>query len=525
MLYRLLFTLLTFFLLATSARAGSGDLQPAATTDFFERTQAFMSTHVADGRIDYAAVKNDGALSELIAEIGSVDLTPLSGSVRKAYLINAYNLLVIDRAAMNYPLKSVLDLKGFFDRQLHTVGGKQLTLNQLEKDQLLAEFKDARLHFVLVCGALGCPPLTNFAYRPDQLEQQLEQQTKLALNDPTFIRVGPENVALSQIFEWYATDFGQNNQEVIAFINRYRTEALAADAKISYYSYDWSLNQKIGRSPLNELAEESPATTPPGGNNAARYVVSAAMPVGSYEIKIFNNLYSQDDRNERSSFFTSTTSVLYGVANRINLGFDFRYRRVRYDQAGTASNFAVFGSEGATFSRTAVTGFGPKFRIAPFTKLPNFSIQSVYLLPIADDPSGAASQGEGRFVDFDGATWFTQIFNDFPIGTNFSFFGEVDVLLEDIGSREKGRINRFSTPVTGIFSYFPNPKTTLYGLASYSPFWEETYAYFYQLGLGFKYQFTPKFELELLTTAFDNTYLSSVNGNAGTVNFGLRFNL
>jgi hypothetical protein len=162
-------------------------------------------------------------------------------------------------------------------------------------------------------------------------------------------------------------------------------------------------------------------------------------------------------------------------------------------------------------------------RIAPFGNLPNFSIQSAFWLPVADDLTGA--ENGGRFTDFGGPIWFTQLFNDFPVGRNFTLFTELDVVLEDIGKEENGRINRFSTPVTGIVSYFPTPKTTIYGLASYSPYWQEDFDYFYQLGAGFKYQFTPKFELELLATAFDNKFLNSVNGNAGTVNLGLRFNL
>ncbi|MEM9929134.1 MAG: hypothetical protein AAF840_04910, partial [Bacteroidota bacterium] len=143
-------------------------------------------------------------------------------------------------------------------------------------------------------------------------------------------------------------------------------------------------------------------------------------------------------------------------------------------------------------------------------------------IPLADNLEG----GDGsRFTDWNNPTWFTQVFNDFSIGSNFSFFTEVDLVWEDIGNTEEGSLNRFSTPITGIFSYFPTPKTTLYGLASYSPFWQENFDYFYQLGAGAKYQFTPKFELELLATAFDNQFLNSVNGNAGTVNLGLRFNL
>ena len=500
---------------------GLGSTLSAGTpAEFFDATDALLSRYVKGGRVDYAGLKASGALNPLVEDIAAADLATLRGNERKAYLINAYNLLVIDQALANYPLKSVLDVNGFFDGKKQTIGGRSLTLNQLEKDLLLKEFNDPRLHFVLVCGANGCPPITDFAYQPNGLDAQLERQTRAALNDAAFIQVTGNDVALSQIFEWYAGDFGGSKARVLGYINGYRTTALPTDARVSYYTYDWSLNTTTGRAAV-ELPATGGSAPATGGNNASRYVVSSTIPRGSFEVKIFNNLYSQEAAGERSSFFTSSTSVLYGLTDRFNIGFDFRYRRVRYDEAGTASNFDVF-SDGGSFSRAAITGFGPKVRIAPFNQLPNFSVQSALWLPVADNLSGAEG---GRFTDFDGPTWFTQVFNDFPIGNNFSFFGEVDVLFEDLGDREAGRINRFSTPVTGIFSYFPTPKTTLYGLASYSPYWQEDFDYFYQIGAGAKYQFTPRLELEMLVTAFQNEFISNADGQAGTVNFGLRFNL
>ncbi|MEM8585036.1 MAG: DUF547 domain-containing protein [Bacteroidota bacterium] len=500
---------------------GLSSLLATTPEAFFDKTSSFFERSVIGGKIDYAALKASGEISPLIDDIANIQLSELSNIEREAFLINAYNLLVINQVLDNYPLNSVLDVPGFFDRNKVNVGGQRLTLNQLEKDLLLKEYKDPRLHFALVCGALGCPPITDFAYRPEQLDDQLDRQTQLAVNDPSFIRINGSGVGLSQIFNWYASDFGGSKDQVITFINRYRETNLPASANLSYYTYDWTLNASRGRGSIEFDQGISPP--PGGGNNAARYVVSAAIPQGTFEFKIFNNLYSQEAFGERSSFFTSWISALYGASDRFNIGFDLRYRRVRYDEAGTASNFDVFSNNGGSFFRSAVTGFGPKVRIAPFENLPNFSIQSALWLPVAEDPTGASS--DGRFVDFGGPTWFTQIFNDFPIGTNFSFFAEVDVFLEDIGAEAAGRINRLSTPLTGIFSYFPNPKTTLYGLASYSPYWQEVFDYFYQLGGGIKYQFTPKFELELLATAFDSQLLNSVNGNAGTVNMGLRFNL
>jgi hypothetical protein len=536
-------TLLAFSAMLTAAN--TDDPQG----DFISDTDALLKRYVKQGRVDYVGLKASNDLDPLIQKVATVDLSVLKGNDKKAFLINAYNLLVIKQVLENYPLKSVLDVNGFFDGKKQNVGGRKLTLNQLEKDLLLKEFNDARLHFVLVCGALGCPPITNFAYTPAKLEAQLSKQTKLALNDPAFLRVNGDKAELSKIFEWYASDFGGSKSAVLSFINKYRDEAVPTSAKVSYYTYDWTLNKVSGRASaaqkekmeavgamekealadgtevrgdkymeekMNLDQQRAIPNSGGGGNNAARYVVSSTIPVGSAEIKIFNNLYSQEAAGERSSFFTASVSALYGVINRLNVGIDLRYRRVRYDEVGAASNFAVL-SDGGTFSRTVISGFGPKVRFAPFNNLPNFSIQSALWIPLANNLEGG--QG-GRFTDWDLPTWFTQVFNDFPIGDYFSVFAEVDFVLEDIGD-----VNRFSTPVTGIMSYFPTPKATLYGLASYSPFWQEEYDFFYQLGAGAKYQFTPKFEVELLATAFDNSYLQSVDGNAGTVNLGIRVNL
>ena len=66
---------------------------------------------------------------------------------------------------------------------------------------------------------------------------------------------------------------------------------------------------------------------------------------------------------------------------------------------------------------------------------------------------------------------------------------------------------------------------TLYTLGSYSPFWQDTFDYFTQLGLGFKYQFTPNFELELLITDFSNRDLNATGGQANTYNMGIRVNI
>lgn len=507
--------LFAFFALHVSLSATSID-------DFFNASDQFFSTYVIDGAVDYQAIQhNSTSLDHLIEEVAQQNLDGLNSTNRKAFLINAYNLLVIAQIVDNLPLKSPLDVAGFFDSKRFTIAGETLTLNQLEKKKLLSAFGDPRFHFVLVCGAQGCPPIIDEAYLPATLEQQMERQTRLALNDNNFIRVNGTGVGLSQIFEWYAGDFGGSKQSAVAYINKYRSTPLPS-AKVSFYTYNWTLNQAIAsRSAIEAL----PAN---GSNNEARYVVSAAIPKGSFEIKGFSNLYTQrtglldgETVGERATFYTQNLSVLYGVNNRLNVGVDAKYRQVSFG-AGDDSRFAVFNLEQTQATRQGLTGFGPKVRFAPSTALPNFSIQSTYWVAIGTDLAG---NNERPFIDFNGDVWFTQIFNDFSIGQNFSLFTELDILLEDIGASEDGHINRFSTPVQTIFSYFPNAKTTFYVLGSYSPYWQSDFDYFYQYGAGVKYQLNPRLEVELLHTQFRNQFILDTNGGASTLNLGVRISV
>lgn len=174
-----------------------------------------------------------------------MNLQGSSSDSKKAFFINAYNLLVIQAVINQYPVKSVMDKPGFFDKTIHLVAGEKLTLNDLEKKKLLQPYQDARLHFVLACAAVSCPLLANFAYTPNDLNNQLTTRTGLALNNNSFIRVSKKDqkVQVSKIFDWYKTDFTGNNQPVLTFINTYRTDKIPANYQVSYYEYDWALNK------------------------------------------------------------------------------------------------------------------------------------------------------------------------------------------------------------------------------------------------------------------------------------------
>ena len=221
-------------------------LHPAAksqiSTTFFEHAHRFLNTHVQGDLFDYQAASEDDQLQHLISQIANADLSNENELTKQAFYINAYNLLVIHAAIQAQPTSSVLKVKGFFDDHKHVVAGEKLTLNELEKERLFKLRNDARFHFVLVCGAMGCPPLANFAYTPDELEKQLDNRTMHALNDPNFIRFKGKEVKLSKIFEWYAQDFGNTQTKIIDYINQYRLQKLPKGVRVGYYEYDWTIN-------------------------------------------------------------------------------------------------------------------------------------------------------------------------------------------------------------------------------------------------------------------------------------------
>ncbi|SHG49075.1 DUF547 domain-containing protein [Flagellimonas flava] len=212
---------------------------------FFNKADTFFATYVKDGRVAYQAINSNPAeLDELLQMAEGISAPKSEAKSFQAFWINAYNLAVIKGIVNNYPIKSPLDKAGFFDKITYDLGGKSITLNDIENKVLRGNFpKEARFHFVLVCAGLGCPPIISNAYTPANLEAQLQRQTELSLNDPDFVQIKGKKVNFSQIFEWYKGDFTQDGKSLVDFVNTYRKEKIDPKARVGYYPYNWSLNE------------------------------------------------------------------------------------------------------------------------------------------------------------------------------------------------------------------------------------------------------------------------------------------
>ena len=125
-------------------------------------------------------------------------------------------------------------------------------MGQIEHEQIRPHFKEARIHFAVVCAAVGCPPLRNEAYAADRLDQQLEEQAQYVHDHKTWFQftAGEEpTVKLTKLYEWYDGDFKQVAGSELKYAAQYSDDlkALLADEdndppKQEWLEYDWKLN-------------------------------------------------------------------------------------------------------------------------------------------------------------------------------------------------------------------------------------------------------------------------------------------
>ena len=229
-------------LILQSLFAQADDVKP-----FIAASDVFFKKYVFNGAVTYSKIKqNIGEIGILYKQIGEAKLDGLDDNSKKAFYINAYNIIVIYWVAKHYPLKSPLDDSGFFDKVRHTVAGEELTLKVLEIKKLLLPYKDARFHFSLACAAKSCPPLPSFAFQPDKLEKQLTERTTLALNNKEWIKVyaDKKKIELSKIFDWYKGDFTADGKTIIDWINQFRKEKIPTTYAVGFYEYNWALNDR-----------------------------------------------------------------------------------------------------------------------------------------------------------------------------------------------------------------------------------------------------------------------------------------
>ncbi|GAB3865725.1 DUF547 domain-containing protein [Hymenobacter segetis] len=229
--------------------AMAGEVAPLTAASITAQTTAFLQKFVnKEGKVSYETLqRNPEMLDALLSNIGDFDLAKAGAVDQYAFYLNAYNVLVIGEIIKNYPLTSLQDMPGFFNRVRMRVGRELLTLDQIETDKLRKIYDDPRLHFALVCGTNSCPRLNRVAYVGKDLFAQLNNQARFALLDPSYVKVDDAKkiVRLPEIFQWYESDFSTSGKTGVMYVNQFRkNDRIPTWYTVEYYPYNWSLNDQ-----------------------------------------------------------------------------------------------------------------------------------------------------------------------------------------------------------------------------------------------------------------------------------------
>lgn len=499
---------------------------------FIDNVNFFLQQYVSKGEVNYEEIKsNKNAFSELLMQIENIDFSDTISNEPQASLINAYNILVIHQVIQNYPIESPMDVEGFFTKTKYNVGGRNLTLNELENDVLRKEFQDPRYHFVLVCGAVDCPPLADFAYSPENLDEQLQERTQSAINDENFIYEEKGIAYISEIFKWYVQDFGNSSKKVLEYINSFREVDLKAK-KVEYYDYDWTLNSNHRNitAGLTTIGDQQKV-------NLQTFNAGSLLRKGQFDFTLFNSLYTQTKyvggdgtvfENNRESFYTSLIQVTYGItkSKRFNIGLDINFKgNARSSDDRLASATDVFRFQNNDSTRVGITAVGPRIKWQPLKNVSDFTIQSTFTIPTIKSPEGASNL---YWADWNRYIWWNQFFYSKTF-TKFQLFTELDFWFRF--KRNDEQISHVDLPVSIIASYFVNSKFTVYALAQHNTraplnFSKKqtndfiSYSDYTSLGAGLKYNIKSNLTAELLYTNFVR---GTNSGIGNSINLGIKW--
>lgn len=230
------------------------------------------------------------------------------------------------------------------------------------------------------------------------------------------------------------------------------------------------------------------------------------MSKGKWELKLYNNLYTQiepkfDKSNRRSSFNSSFLQLTLGSNWNINYGLDLIYRSNIINDKASNSAFRVFklmnasirnismGNEFNTNFQHGLTHIGSRVRIKPFKNKTFTFQQAIYV------PTGKIT--DGWIINSD-------LFYEQIIQNKYMLFGNIGAWY----------------PLSGdIFPYARVFAGTL--LANrFGPFVMLNLPY--EIGAGTKFFITRKIELEFMYTYWLPIEAIVDNRKPTSINFGIR---
>ncbi len=270
-------------------------------------------------------------------------------------------------------------------------------------------------------------------------------------------------------------------------------------------------------------------------SNLQNYTPSKLLEKGKIDLKWFNNLYTETQKNDkgntfdvdRQNFFTTSLEIYIGTSEsrKFNFGVIIDFRSNSFDGKSTSS---VFGFKNELKkSRAGIAHIAPSIKFAPFKSLSNFSVQSSFFIPLHDKESN-----ENGYLAEKSFIFQNRFFYDYTFESKkFQFFSELNsrfffgekLIKDGVFNPKGGYANNSLELSTGLFlSYLASNKFTALVFTQQAVLidlgnkYSKEYA---AAGFGVKYQLTKILNIETLYSKF---LRGKDTGLGQSFNFGLR---
>lgn len=207
-----------------------------------------LKAHTKDGQVNYPAVAADKSFATYLEQLAATP-APSAKNDKLVYYINAYNALAMKGIINGKSPSNFIGRQIFFKSTKFKVAGGENNLHNIEHE-ILRKLDEPRIHFAIVCASSSCPKIRGDVFSAAKLDEQLDDNTRRFINDPTRNRYDKkEKIAyLSQIFKWFAEDFEASAGSAQKFVAKYVSDLDVAKEmategyKVKFLDYSWNLN-------------------------------------------------------------------------------------------------------------------------------------------------------------------------------------------------------------------------------------------------------------------------------------------
>lgn len=209
--------------------------------------------------VRYAEIAKDPSELKIVklelAEVTREQFEGFSREAKLAFLINAHNIYAIDRIVRNWPVENIEDTEWFgsaLEARDIRLAGHKWSLLDLRTKITGPDFKESRAIFMLNWGMRGCPPLSEIAPTPANIDALMERQTRQFIQNSEYNKFErhERRFVASELLEIYRPEIERDYTTLHLFVQRFSDPEMskvlrAFPPRFAFAPFDTTLNDAV----------------------------------------------------------------------------------------------------------------------------------------------------------------------------------------------------------------------------------------------------------------------------------------